>query len=52
MFKEFILNDDLFLKSFRNLELEVLYFEIFQKARAIIKNLNKINNFFIIIINS
>jgi hypothetical protein len=26
MFGEFILNDDLFLKSFKKLELEVLYF--------------------------
>jgi hypothetical protein len=34
MFGQFILKDDLFQKSFKNLELEVLYFDFFQKSQS------------------
>ncbi len=37
MFGEFILNDDLFLKSFKNLEPKVFGFNFFQKARVFVE---------------
>jgi hypothetical protein len=37
MFVDFILNDELFLKSFKNLEPKVLDFDFFQKVKTVIK---------------
>jgi hypothetical protein len=42
MFEEFILNDDLFLKSFKTLNQRSFDFEFFQKATVILKNEIKI----------
>jgi len=36
MFEEFILNDNLFLKSFKNLNKRSFDFDFFQKARIVI----------------
>jgi len=37
MFGDFILNDDLFLKSLKNLEQRSFDFEFFQKTKAVMK---------------
>jgi len=49
MFGEFILNDVLFLKSSKTLNLRSFDFEFFQKVRVIVKKRNQINNYLILI---
>jgi hypothetical protein len=41
MFEEFILNDDLFLKSFKSLNQRSFDFDFFQKVRIVVKKRNQ-----------
>jgi hypothetical protein len=45
MFGEFILNDDLFFKSFKKIEPKSFDFDFFQKTKAIVKKGNQINEY-------
>jgi len=51
MFGEFILSDNLFLKSFKNFWIRgLLILNFFQKARVIRLKKNQINNYLILIL--